>query len=307
MELASRTERWLGTEIEIKLPTPQAGLFSACFAEIARIEKTYSRFLDDSLLSQLNKKLGVWQEAPEEFISLLLEAQEFKEKTGGQFDITLKSTLDRLGYDKGYSFEPKPAPKPGPAVGLLQGVLKGLGEWGDPVQVDAKRGKILLRREIEFGGFGKGYTLDRVAALLDAQGVDHYYVNAGGDVFARRGRNGAPPWTILLEHPDDPTKAIGKMELDGQSLAGSAPNRRKWGKGLHHLINAKTGKPATGVKAIFVLAKTGAEADAYATALFCAGFEEGIFLSHHLPVELLMVSSEDKLYQSEGFEAELFR
>ncbi|MFH1094974.1 MAG: FAD:protein FMN transferase [Candidatus Micrarchaeota archaeon] len=74
----------------------------------------------------------------------------------------------------------------------------------------------------------------------------------------------------------------------------------------HHLINAKTGLPAQGTKAIFVLARTGIEADAYATALFTAGFEEGIRLSENLPAEILSISSEDKMYKSKGFDAELF-
>ncbi len=75
-------------------------------------------------------------------------------------------------------------------------------------------------------------------------------------------------------------------------LQASAPNRRKWGK-FHHLLNAK---------AIFVIAKTGIEADGYATA----GFKEGIELSKKLPVEMLLISSENKMYQSKGVEAKIF-
>ena len=139
---------------------------------------------------------------------------------------------------------------------------------------------------------------------LAGRRLHHFYINAGGDMLAKRG-GGEGPWKIILEHPDNPSLAIGTIELDGMSIAGSAPNRRKWG-GCHHLINAKTGMPSEGAKAIFVLAKTGAEADAYATAIFTAGFREGIALSQELPVEILFISSENKMYQSKGFRAELF-
>ena len=296
MEIASRSEKLLGTIIEIKLPKQHSQLFPKCFEELSRIEKTYSRFLDDSELSKLNCKLGVWQSAPQEFIFLLLRAQKFKEKSNGNFDITLKATLDSMGYDKNYSFKPKPVPK--------TGILRKLGSLLGDVRIDRAKGRVLLNKQIEFGGFGKGFALDCVRQLLEQNGVMHYYINAGGDIFARQGK-GMEPWIIILEHPDDPEKAIGTIKLDNCSIAGSAPNRRRWGN-FHHLLNAKTKKPASEVKAIFVMAKTGIEADAYATALFGAGFAKGIALSKQLPVELLIISSHGKMFKSAGFEAQLF-
>jgi FAD:protein FMN transferase len=299
MELARETRKLLGTVVEIKAPVRHSPLFPICFSEIERIEKAYSRFLDSSELSHLNANLGKWRPASDEMLGLLLKAGEFRKRTSASFDITVKETLDALGYDKDYSFKPNGAKKKNSLLHFVAGAISG------NVVVDAREKRVMLHKQIDFGGFGKGYALDCVAKLLDANGCGHYYINAGGDIFAKRGE-GMPPWEILLEHPDDSERAIGKIEIDNCSIAGSAPNRRKWGNGLHHLINAKTGKPATGVKAIFVVAKTGMEADAYSTAIFTSGFEEGIELSKKLPVQILMVSSENKMYQSPGFNAELF-
>lgn len=293
MEIAAQSRQVLGTSVEIKLPERHSFLFPSCFSELARIERAFSRFLPDSELSRLNRNIGVWQETSQELLYLASRAEQFRAGTDGNFDIGLKALLDNMGYDKDYSFRQKPGGKKTPRGGTPACVF------------DFENGRILLNREIEFGGLGKGYALDRVSALLAENGVKHYYINAGGDIFAKRG-SGCEPWTVLLEHPDDPKRAIGKVELDGKSIAGSAPNRRKWGDGFHHLLNAKTGKPAGGVKAIFTIANTGIEADAYATALFTAGFEEGIALSLNLPVEVLAVSSQNKMYQSPGFQAEIF-
>lgn len=293
MELVSKTEKHLGTMIEIKLPMENSNLFSICFDELHKIEKKYSRFLDDSELCALNGNIGSWQDISDEMMYLLLKAEEFKTKTGGNFDITLKSVLDSMGYDKDYSFKPKP-----PKTKRLLDYLR------QPVQIDRTNSRVLLRTEIEFGGLGKGFALDRIKQLLESNGVKHYYINAGGDIFARKGDRGEP-WVVLLEHPYDSSMAIGKVIIDNCSIAGSAPNRRKWGE-YHHLINAKTKKPAMGVAAIFVIAKTGIEADAYATALFTAGYNEGKALSRKLPVEILIISSQNKMYCSEGFHAELF-
>ncbi|MFA6489172.1 MAG: FAD:protein FMN transferase [Candidatus Micrarchaeia archaeon] len=297
MEIAAEAKQVLGTKVEIKLPSRHSSFFSLCFSELSRIEKAYSRFIPDSELSVLNSKIGKWQDAGDELLFLAGKAEEFRAKTDGQFDISLKETLENMGYDSQYSFKPKKG---------KNGIASALSRLLPAVKIDRAKRRILLNRQIEFGGLGKGYALDCVAALLEKNGVKHYYINAGGDIYAKR-EEGTPQWEILLEHPDDPERAIGKIALDGKSIAGSAPNRRKWGNGeFHHLINAKTGKPAQGVKCVFVVAGTGIEADAYATAIFTAGFERGIALSRNLPVEILMVSEKNKMYQSAMFGAELF-
>ncbi len=297
MEIAAEAKQVLGTLVEIKLPSRHSSFFPLCFSELSRIERAYSRFLPDSELSRLNRNLGTWQDASEELLLLVEKAEGFRKSTGGHFDITLKSRLDELGYDSQYSFKQK---KTG------EGIAGALRRLLPAIKIDRARGKILLNRQIEFGGLGKGYALDRVSALLEAAGAEHYYINAGGDIYAKKGKAGKP-WEILLEHPDDPERAIGKMKLDGKSIAGSAPNRRRWGNGeFHHLLNAKTGKPAQGAKCIFVAAATGAEADAYATAIFTAGFEKGIEIAKKLPIEMLFVSSGNKMHISKGFDVELF-
>jgi thiamine biosynthesis lipoprotein len=288
--LSSKSEERLGSVISIQLPSEHAPLFPLCFSELGRIESAYSRFLPSSGLSLLNESIGKWQSASPEMIHLLVAAENFRERTLGNFDISVKEDLERLGYGpkgkmgaKGASISSANAPN---AI------------------IDGKNGKVLLNRGIDFGGFGKGYALDCVAALLASKGVSHYCINAGGDIMAKS-KKGKAPWHILLEHPDDPSRAIGTIKLDGMAIAGTAPNRRKWGE-FHHLINAKTRMPSKGAKAIFVLARTGIEADAYATAIFTAGFEEGIAISKELPVEMLFVSSQGKMYVSPGFKAEIF-
>ncbi len=288
MELVSQKKELLGSLIEIQLPNEHSFLFSPCFEEIARIEKTYSRFIDNSELSTLNKTPHEWKKTTEEMLKLIQKAEEFYTKTNGFFDITVKSALDALGYDSKYSFTAK--------QGTEQRNTKR-------PQIHFDTHTALLNNEIDFGGLGKGYALDRVAQLLESHGVNQYYINAGGDIYAKA--SGSNPWTILLEHPDDATRAIGSIELNGKAIAASAPNRRKWGE-YHHLIDPKTMLPAQGVKAIFIIAQTGIEADAYAKGIFCAGFEKGIAISQKLPVEMLLISAENKMYQSKGFDATFF-
>lgn len=297
-----RSKELFGSMVWIKLPKEHKSMFKPAFSELERIEHEFSRFISNSQLFYLNQNLGKWQSASDELLSLVLRAEEFYKLTYGRFDITVKEYLDELGYDENYSFRPKSKQS------LLQSAFRHIFRqpFSRPI-VDLQKGKIFLRKPIDFGGLGKGYAIDRIAWLFEKSKISHYCINAGGDIYAKRDSS-FHPWIILLEHPDDEESAIGQLELDGLAIAGSAPNRRKWGENgtLHHLIDARTGKPAIGVKAVFVLAKTAIEADAYSTAIFTCGFEGGIALSRRLPIELISISAENKLYISPGFPAKLF-
>ncbi|HLP80337.1 MAG TPA: FAD:protein FMN transferase [Acidobacteriota bacterium] len=288
MDLTIRSQEILGSHIEIKVEQKNASVLDACFSELERIEKTYSRFRSDSLLSRINAQLNVWHKIDDEFRALLSNALQMQKETDGHFDITVKSDLDRLGYDESYSFKEK-----------KKALRDYLPTFGPSIQLDNDKKQVLLRKQIEIGGFGKGYALDRVSEILDKHNISYYYINAGGDIKVR----GA--WDILLEHPDDTSKVIGKITLKDEAIACSAPNRRAWGK-YHHLINAKTRQPERSVKCIFVLAKTGLLADGYATALFTAGFSKGIELSKHIPAKIMIVSCENKVYRTPDWHIDFF-
>jgi FAD:protein FMN transferase len=296
MDINSRRLELLGSVVEVKGRAP-ANVLDKCFEEIKRIEKEYSRFMDSSILSKANLKLFTWQEASPEFIYILLRAKAFNELTGGMFDITVKSVLDTLGYDKQYTFTRKPERK----ARLIERLANNLLQ---PVLINEQQNRILLRREIDFGGIAKGYAVDRVAQILEEAGVSHYYINAGGDIYAKAGA-AEGKWKIVLEHPDDASLAIGTLDLNSQAIACSSPNRRKW-NGYHHLINPKTKKPACGMKCVFALAKTAMEADVYAKAIFVAGFKNGIALSKKLGIGAIIVSENNEIYQSFSMNAELF-
>jgi thiamine biosynthesis lipoprotein len=105
-----------------------------------------------------------------------------------------------------------------------------------------------------------------VSELLVASGHVAGIVDASGDLR----QWGADPIRVALEHPLDPTKAIGIANVHNAALCASATNRRSWGNGLHHVVDATTGLPTRGVIATWAIASTALEADGLATALFFA-------------------------------------
>ncbi|HYD03923.1 MAG TPA: FAD:protein FMN transferase [Alphaproteobacteria bacterium] len=298
----------IGSIIEVKIDSDSndkrdySSAFELLSQELIRFEAEYSRFKETSKLSQLNNSLGEWVSVSEEFIFIVKKALEYNKSTLGYFDITVKSTLDKIGYDKDYSFAEK-TEKETPKNNMLHKLKANIQDKiQSPILIDEKNSKILIRKQIDFGGIGKGYEIDKLAEILESNNIEKYYINAGGDIKVKG------EWTLLLEHPDNLKMVIGKIPLKDGALAASAPNRRKWGKDgkLHHLINPKTKKPADDMKAVFAMAKTGIDSDVYATSLFTAGFLEAIKLAKKLKIEVLLISTDNKYYVSEGFNAELF-
>ena len=117
---------------------------------------------------------------------------------------------------------------------------------------------------IDVGAAGKGYLIDLVSGVLLEQGHSEHVIDASGDLLAR----GDVRMRVALEHPRDPRKAIGVVELHDGALAASSSNRRAWGDGLHHVLDAVTGEPTSTVIATWALADSALIADGAATALF---------------------------------------
>ena len=127
--------------------------------------------------------------------------------------------------------------------------------------------------KLGFGAFAKGYAVDLAIDAIKAQGIGNAIVNIGGDLRAI-GSHGARPWQIGIRHPRQ-AGAIATVQLEeGDSVFTSGDYERFFehnGVRYAHILDPRTGRPATGVISATVLHDNGAEADAAATALFVAG------------------------------------
>jgi len=123
-------------------------------------------------------------------------------------------------------------------------------------------------------------------------------VDAGGDIRVR----GAGV-RVALEHPFDARRAIGVVEVADGALCASAINRRAWGDGLHHVLDARTGQPVRTWAATWALAPEAMTADAAATALF---FDGGPELAVRWGVEWVRMTTDGRVQRSPGCRAELF-
>jgi len=286
MKKLEETQTHLGTPIHIQVVAydedkAQRAIRRA-FAEAARIESAYSRFIEGNELAQLNAQVGEWVEVDDELLELIAFGIRTGERTNGAFDLTVKSILEGWGYDSNYSLQEA---EPG-QIGTVE--IDGI--------------KVRASAEIDLGGLGKGYAIDRmVNQLADFQNV---MVNAGGDLFAR-GQDENGPWKVALEHPTDLKKGIGVVEVNGFSVGASSPLRRQW-RNRHHLVNPQESKPADQMLAVYTQAPAALIADTYSTALFAMGFENAKKNLIDLPVEALLIGPDGTGWMSEGFQGKLF-
>jgi thiamine biosynthesis lipoprotein len=206
--------------------------------------------------------------------------------TGGRVSPLVGRTMESLGYDAAYRLTPADELAPVPA-------------WDDAISWDGTHLDIIRPVLLDVGAAGKGYLVDLVAAVLDELGVTTFVVDASGDLVAR----GATSERIALEHPADPTKAIGVVALRDGALAASAANRRSRGEGLHHVLDPLTRQPTAGVVAAWVLAPDCLHADGLATALF---FDPTPALFEHEGVSYVRMFADGRVQSSPSFPGELF-
>lgn len=122
-------------------------------------------------------------------------------------------------------------------------------------------------------GVVKGWAVDRAAAQLDELDDTDYCLSAGGDMVCRTVVPGADPWRIGLEDPHDPHQLLGILPVANGAVATSGTAHRG-----QHLVDARTGRPPTGIAAVTVITGSLTWADIDATAAYAQGIEAGLWL-----------------------------
>jgi thiamine biosynthesis lipoprotein len=273
--------RW---QIDTAEPLP-ADLVALVHDRVELFDRTYSRFRNDSLVTRIATTPGSY-EFPPDAGALFALYRALYESTDAAMSPLVGRTLETLGYDRGYALSASPRPAVVPS-------------WEDSISWDGSRLSTVRPVVLDVGAAGKGYLVDIVGGLLRSGGVGDFVIDASGDLL----HAGATPLRVGLEHPNDPAMAIGIALVGNAALCASASNRRAWGDGLHHIIDATTGVPVRRVIATWVVAATGLVADGLATALFVGEPER---LRSHFDFEYVRMFSNGRIDRSAGFEGELF-
>ncbi len=291
----------MGTDLKITVigrdPEDLELALDAAVTEIRRVEDLMTDWRA-SPLETLNAAAGLGpQSVPPELARLVARSQEISELTGGAFDITF-GAVGKLWKFKGVT----------PALPLEAEISAAL-RFVDfrRIVVDLENATVELPAgfRIGLGGIAKGYGVDRAMEVLLAHGIRHAIVNAGGDMKVL-GTYFGEPWEIAIQHPRRRGIALAALRMSNACIVTSGDYERFFeidGRRYHHILDPRTGFPATGAMSVTVVAPDAAFADALATALCVMGPEQGLPLIEQLPrVEALVVDLTGETHASSGLQ-----
>lgn len=253
-------------------PRPVAArLLALAAAEALRIERKFSRYRDDNIVHAIHHAGGRPATVDDETAALLDFADRCHRLSEGRFDVT-SGVLRRVwrfdGSDR--------LPSPEDVAAMLPLVGWERVRWTHPTVV------VPEGMEIDLGGIGKEYAVDRVHALLAAATEAAFLVNFGGDLRASDQRSGGLPWRVGVDDPRAEGAPVRIVELHRGALATSGDARRyleRAGVRYSHILDPRTGWPVAGApRSITVAAPTCTEAGMLATFAMLRGPDAEAFL-----------------------------
>ncbi len=259
--------------------TSTAAMWADALGLLTRLEHRWSRFIDDSDISRLNRAEGRPVEVDASTITLLSVMLDGWRRTQGRFDPSTLPALLRAGYTTSID-DPRhvttlPAPAPAPDATLLD------------VHADGRTVTLPVGLALDAGGVGKGLAADLAVDRLIELGAAGALVSLGGDLAAR----GTPPdaglgWAVAVERPDATGDVLCTLALQAGGIATSSTRSRRWTDGRgehHHAIDPRHHAPSlTDLAAVTVIDRSGWLAEVHATAALLEGSTDVIdYLDRH--------------------------
>lgn len=278
-----------GTRIEISVAgADEAGARAAASAVLAEFDRLH-RMLhawQPSEVTALNAAIAAGQPhtVSPELAALLVDAQALTRAGDGLFDPGIGALVALWGFHADEFVPRLPAPE------ALQAWLAARPSLAD-LEIDGLTVRSRQRGvAVDFGGYAKGYALDRAAAILRARGVRHALVNIGGNVLALGDKHGKP-WRVGIRDPRGGGHLAALDLFDGEAIGTSGDYQRYFevdGRRYAHLLDPRSGQPATTTQAVSVLIPAGPQAgtrsDALSKPLFVAGGDAFSELAQRLGV-----------------------
>jgi thiamine biosynthesis lipoprotein len=300
-DMYRRTAVLMGTFVTIEVSGDRAAQPHAsdtrerverAFEWFRRIEECCSRFDRRSELRQLTAQIGVTVPVS----AILYEAVQFAvavaEETSGAFDPTVGFQMERNGFNQEHRTRKtiRTDLAPGGSVSYRD------------IRLDPGRRAVMLLRPLilDLGAVAKGLAIDMAARELQACGS--YAIDAGGDLYLGGCRPDGAAWSVGIRHPRRDAELIDSIRVSNRAVctSGDYERRSSGGEGGHHILDPRTGRSASDVASVTVVAPTAMLADAVATAAFVLGPADGIRLFDRLGVDGLILSPALERFATRG-------
>lgn len=269
-------------------------------SEVKRIENQISDWIPTTQISLVNKNAGIQAvKVDSEVFDLVTRAIKISEITDGAFDISYAS------MDKIWKFDGSMKTMP-----TEDAIKKSVAKIGyKNIILNKQDLSVFLKFEgmkLGLGGIGQGYIADKVKDKLLANGCLSGIVNVSGDINAWGKQSNQKQWTVGIVNPMNKNKVFATFPLENSSVETSG-NYEKYvmfnGIRYSHIIDPRTGYPATGIVSVSVFSKQTEIADALATGIFVLGVEVGLDLVNQLKgIECIIVDDKGKIHSSKGID-----
>lgn len=272
-------------ELQLHAETPDlaAEIAKRVIEEVARIERRYSRYREDSIVSDINRSAGKAEiEVDDETAALIDYAAACYEQSGGLFDIT-SGVLRRA-----WNFAAEAIPSASEVAELLPLVGWGKAVWRKPFLYLPRVGM-----ELDFGGVGKEYAVDRAAKVCLEAGLRHGMINLGGDLCAFGPRPDGSPWQVGIRHARRDDAVLASLPLYSGALATSGDYARfidAGGRRYSHILDPRSGIPVEGLQSVTVHAQSCLMAGSVSTIAMLMGEPEGLAWLESVGLPWLAVS-----------------
>jgi thiamine biosynthesis lipoprotein len=238
--------------------------------EALRIEKKFSRYRSDSVTAWIHENRGIRVEVDPETASLIDFAGQCFDLSDGLFDITSGILRYAWIFDGSDRI---------PEADAIRRLMPLLGF--DKLQWQSPHLLLPAGMELDFGGIGKEYAVDRAYDLAAARWSAPFLINFGGDLRANRSPSHGP-WQVGIERPDTDRQATMILDLEHGALATSGDSRRyllKDGVRYGHILDPRTGWPvARSPRSVTVAASSCTEAGLLSTLALLHGARAKEFL-----------------------------
>jgi len=232
-------------------------------------------------------------------LAMLSLCKKYNKEFDGAFDVTIGPVVDLWGFGT----EKKSVPSDEKLEERLELVDS------NKMVLDEEKGTAYLVKEkmsLDLGGIAKGYATEQAAQLLRDDGIKKALINAGGNIYAIGEKDKNIPWMIGIQDPRNPDKIIGILKLKDQVAVTSGDYQRYFevdGKRYHHILDPRTGKPASNMMSVTVVADNSALADILSTSFFVMGVEQSLaYIAEHPGVEAVFVTQDKRIIYSPGLE-----
>jgi thiamine biosynthesis lipoprotein len=309
----------MGTNVSMWIWTDKAAEASKAskevFDEMKRLDAEMSNFKAESEIGQLNANAGVKPvKVSDETLAVIQRSIDISKRSKGVFDISVGAFKGLWKFDEDMD-EACRLGKPECKLPEAKDVdaRKKLVNWKDIV-VDSKKKTVFLKKKgmaVTLGGIAKGYAVDRCVEILKKAGFTDFMVQAGGDMYVA-GSKGDQPWIVAIRDPRGPEGSMFALApIKDHSFSTSGDYERgfvKDGVRYHHILDPRTGRPATASRSVTIRAKDAFTADAWSKVMFIYGWKDGMDIIKREKLEdfdVVWVDDKNEIHMTPGIEKDL--